>query len=126
MQRETFCEAVSSLLFALLLPSLPLAAVNQLTVITNIHMHRLTRRPEEEYIGTRDTQRGVIHGTSFYGIGAGQVQLDTQPQLTTKYFGTKQSLSSLLSKAQTMKSNKLLFHTQPPKSAPYVQILDSY
>lgn len=36
----------------------PAAAVNQLTVITNIHIHRLTRRPEEEYIGTRDMLRG--------------------------------------------------------------------
>jgi len=69
---------------------------------------------------------GVIYGTSFCGISVGKVQLDTQPQLTTKYFGTKQSLSSLLSNTQIKKSKKLLFHTQPPRATPYVQILDSY
>ena len=54
LRRRLFSSVCSSTSFR---P--PAAAVIQLTVIANIHMHRRTRRPEEEYIGTKDMRRGL-------------------------------------------------------------------
>lgn len=116
MLTETFCEAASSILFALLLPFAPNSRC-QPTNRDYQHSHAPTDYKTRGGINRHETYaEWVIYGTSFCGISVGKVQLDTRPQLTTKYFGTKQSLSSLLSKTQTMKSKKLLFHTQLPPS----------